>query len=196
MKVILKSTDFKDDQIVMTGTSAGGYSHFAVQDPINSRMMNNVITLGGVGNFSATHLRKALAGKTASARPSVTLTTQDFNGSSSIKDFETMLQLVYLYFTAPRSGRQLPVVPATHRDAIEEPGGRPDIASATQSQNRSTKPADKVGQGGGSCKDRLQTDCWNIRELFRNPGSFVFTFVGTTMNTSNGDRTIPCIASR
>lgn len=48
-------------------------------------------------------LSKALAGKTASAGPSISLTSQGFSGRSSIKDFETMLQLVYLYFTAPRA---------------------------------------------------------------------------------------------
>ncbi len=43
----------------MTGTSEGGYSRYALQDPINSRMMSNVMTLGGVGNFSATDLQGA-----------------------------------------------------------------------------------------------------------------------------------------
>ena len=102
MKVILKETDFKDDQIMMIAASTGGYSPFAEDDPINSRMMGSVMSLGGVGNFSATDLPKVLAGKTASARPGINLTTQLFNGSSSIRDFETMLQLVYLYFTSPR----------------------------------------------------------------------------------------------
>ena len=102
MQVILKKTDFKDDQILMSATSSGGYSLFAQENPINSRLMGSLITLGGVGNFSSTDLPKVLAGKTASARPSVSLITQGFSGSSSIKDFETMLQLVYLYFTAPR----------------------------------------------------------------------------------------------
>ena len=105
MKVVLKNTDFKDDQILMTASSVGGYSQYAEQDPINSKMMSSVMTLGGVGNFSVTNLRKVLAGKTASASPTVSLITQGFSGSSSIKDFETMLQLVYLYFTSPRSDK-------------------------------------------------------------------------------------------
>jgi zinc protease len=105
MKVVLKNTDFKDDQILMTASSVGGYSSYAEQDPINSKMMSNVMSLGGVGNFSVTNLRKVLAGKTASASPTVALTTQGFRGSSSIKDFETMLQLIYLYFTSPRSDK-------------------------------------------------------------------------------------------
>ena len=86
----------------MTASSVGGFSQYAIQDPLNSKIMGSIITLGGVGNFSATDLPKVLAGKTVSAAPSVSLTTQNFNGSSSIKDFESMMQLVYLYFTSPR----------------------------------------------------------------------------------------------
>ena len=181
MKVILKTTDFKDDQIVMTGSSTGGYSQYAVQDPINARMMNNIITLGGVGNFSATHLTKALAGKTASARPGVSLTTQDFNGSSSIKDFETMLQLVYLYFTAPRSDD----------DAFQSFIQRME----TQLKNQEAEPmvafsdaATKALYGDNPLTKRTKVeDLAGIdykrimemyKQLFRNPGSFVFTFVG------------------
>ncbi len=181
MKVVLKSTDFKDDQIVMTGTSAGGYSQYAAQDPINAKMMSGIITLGGVGNFSATNLTKALAGKTASARPSVQLTTQDFNGSSSIKDFETMLQLVYLYFTAPRSDD----------DAFKSYIQRLE----TQLKNQEAEPMVAFGDAitkalyaDNPLTKRLKTeDLANIdykrimemyAERFGNPGSFVFTFVG------------------
>ena len=181
MKVILKPTDFKDDQIVMTGTSVGGFSQYAVQDPINSRMMGTIATLGGVGNFSATNLTKALAGKTASAGPSVSLTTQDMNGSSSIKDFETMLQLVYLYFTAPRSDG----------DAFQSYMQRME----TQLKNQEAEPMVAFSDaatlslyGDNPLTKRLKTedlakiDYKRILEMykqqFRNPGSFVFTFVG------------------
>ncbi|HHV84591.1 MAG TPA: insulinase family protein [Petrimonas sp.] len=181
MKVILKPTDFKDDQIVMTGTSAGGYSPYAKQDPINARMMSNVITLGGVGNFSATNLAKALAGKTASARPGVSLTTQDINGSSSIKDFETMLQLVYLYFTAPRSDDdafqsfiQRMETQLKNQEAEPMVAFSDTITKALYSDNPLTKRT-KV-------KDLAKIDYKRIMEMykqqFRNPGSFVFTFVG------------------
>lgn len=181
MKVILKPTDFKDDQIVMTGTSAGGYSHYAGEDPINAKMMSSIITLGGVGHFSATNLTKALAGKTASARPSVSLTTQDFNGSSSIKDFETMLQLVYLYFTAPRSDD----------DAFQSFLQRME----TQLRNQEAEPMVAFGDAATKAlygdnpltkrtrvEDLAGIDYKRIMEMyqqqFRNPGSFTFTFVG------------------
>lgn len=181
MKVILKNTDFKDDQIIMAGTGAGGYSQYALDDPVNSRMMGNIATLGGVGNFSATDLPKVLAGKTASARPGVSLTTQDFNGSSSIKDFETMLQLVYLYFTSPRQDN----------DAFQSFIQRME----TQLRNQEAEPmvafndsVTRVLYGDNPLTKRINVnDLKKIEynrivemyaERFANPGSFIFTFVG------------------
>ena len=61
----------------------------------------------GIGNFSPVDLRKVLAGKTASATPVFTATTDGIGGSSSLKDVETMLQLMYLYFTSPRKDTSL-----------------------------------------------------------------------------------------
>ncbi|MDD3624012.1 MAG: insulinase family protein [Proteiniphilum sp.] len=181
MKVILKNTDFKDDEIRMTGTSAGGYSPYAVQNPVNSKMMNAVMRVGGVGNFSATDLPKVLAGKTASASPDISLTTQDFNGSSSIKDFETMLQLVYLYFTAPRKDN----------DAFQSFVQRTE----TQLKNQEAEPmvafSDSItaalyGDNPLTARTRVvdlkQLNYDRIMEMYKqqfsNPGSFVFTFVG------------------
>jgi zinc protease len=181
MKVILKNTDFKDDEIRMTGTSAGGYSPYAVQDPVNSKMMSAVITLGGVGSFSATDLPKVLAGKTATASPGISLTTQDFNGSSSIRDFETMLQLVYLYFTAPRRDN----------DAFQSFVQRTE----TQLRNQEAEPmvafsdsiiaalyGDNPLPARIKAADIKQLNYDRIMEMYRqqfsNPGSFVFTFVG------------------
>ncbi len=181
MKVILKNTDFKDDEIMMTATSVGGYSQYAMQDPVNSRLMSSVMTLGGVGNFSATDLPKVLAGKTASVRPSISMTTQDFNGSSSIKDFETMLQLVYLYFTAPRKDA----------DAFKSYIQRME----TQLKNQEAEPmvafSDSITTaiyGDNPLTRRIKLDDLKdvdydriivmFKQQFLNPGSFVFTLVG------------------
>lgn len=181
MKVILKETDFKDDEIIMTASSRGGYSQYAMQDPINSRLMSNVMTLGGVGNFSATDLPKVLAGKTASARPSISLTTQDINGSSSIRDFETLLQLVYLYFTAPRKDAdafksfiQRMETQLKNQEAEPMVAFSDSITAAIYGENPLTSRI--------KLTDLAQVDYDRIMEMykqqFRNPGSFTFTFVG------------------
>jgi len=102
VKVMIKSTNLKDDEILMAATSPGGTSHFPDQGSINARLYDNFANVGGLGNFSNTELAKALAGKKVSVSPTIDLTSEGFSGNSNVKDFETMLQLIYLNFTAPR----------------------------------------------------------------------------------------------
>ena len=102
VKVVIKTTDFKDNEILMTATSPGGSSHFPDTEATNIKLYGSLANLGGLGKFSSTDLTKVLAGKRVSVSPTMSLLYEGFSGSSSIKDFETMLQLIYLNFTAPR----------------------------------------------------------------------------------------------
>jgi zinc protease len=102
VKVVVKSTKLKDDQIIMTASSPGGSSLFPDSEIINTNLYSNIANIGGVGNFSQLNLTKALAGKNVSVSPTLSLQYEGFSGSSTIKDFETLLQLTYLNFTAPR----------------------------------------------------------------------------------------------
>ncbi len=102
VRVVLKPTDFKNDEVVLTATSPGGTSLYPDSDFPTANFADNVVTLGGVGSLSAVDLRKALSGKNASASASISDDTEGISGRSSAKDVETMLQLVYLRFTAPR----------------------------------------------------------------------------------------------
>ncbi len=106
-KVILKPTTFKDDEIIMTSFRKGGQSLYGAADKANATFATGVVGQMGVGAFSPTDLSKVLAGKTASAAPNIGRLSSGFSGGSSIKDFETMLQLVYLYATAPRRDEAL-----------------------------------------------------------------------------------------
>ncbi len=100
--VSLKSTDFKNDQILMGATRNGGLNYYGLADKYNAQFAVPVVSAMGVGEFSPTDLRKALAGKTVSVSPSIGEITDGISGSSSNKDIETMLQLVHLYVTSPR----------------------------------------------------------------------------------------------
>lgn len=102
VKVVLKKTDFKADEVRMQAFSTGGTSMFDDKDAIQFKLINQVVSLGGLGNFSAVDLDKVLAGKMASASAYVNSLTEGISGSCSPKDMETMLQLTYLRFTAPR----------------------------------------------------------------------------------------------
>ena len=100
--VYVKTTDFKADEIRMKGTSLGGKSIFPDKDALNFAVMDNVIAVGGLGNFSQVDLTKVLAGKKVSVNAGLGATTENVFGTCSPKDFETMMQLTYLTFTAPR----------------------------------------------------------------------------------------------
>ena len=101
-KVILKPTTFKDDEIVLTSFRKGGQSLYGAADKQNVTFASNIIQQMGIGNFSPTDLSKVLSGKTASASPYIGRLSSGITGGSSVKDVETMLQLVYLYATSPR----------------------------------------------------------------------------------------------
>ena len=102
VQVYLKKTDFKEDEIHMRAVSPGGTSQFENKDKLEIEVLDDLGSIGGLGIFNPTDLNKQLAGKKVSMNASVTSRRESINGNSSPKDFETMLQLVYLRFQAPR----------------------------------------------------------------------------------------------
>ena len=97
--VILKQTDLKKDQVLLSGEGFGGSALYGAADFANIKMFDNVIEASGLGNFSHTELEKAMAGKVASISLSLGTNRQHVSGSSTPKDVEAMLQLMYLTFT-------------------------------------------------------------------------------------------------
>ena len=97
--VILKQTDLKKDQVILSGEGFGGSALYGAADFSNLKMFNDVIEASGLGNFSHTELVKAMAGKIASLSLSLGTNRQHVSGSSTPKDVESMLQLLYLTFT-------------------------------------------------------------------------------------------------
>jgi zinc protease len=100
--VTIKSTDFKNDEILMSAIRAGGKSNYEVADKYNAEYATAVVGSMGVGNFSPVDLQKALSGKTVKVNPSFADISEGISGNSSVKDIESMFQLTYLYFTSPR----------------------------------------------------------------------------------------------
>jgi zinc protease len=101
-RVILKPTDFKNDEIVFSAYSRGGTSLASDKDFISAANAAATVSEGGVGEFDATTLRKLLAGKIVSVNPGISELSENFSGSASPEDLETLFQLVHLYFTSPR----------------------------------------------------------------------------------------------
>ncbi|MGW8265288.1 MAG: M16 family metallopeptidase [Longimicrobiales bacterium] len=102
VRVLLKPTDFKDDEVLFQAFSPGGFSLSEEEDHMSASNAAQVVALGGVGAFSQVDLGKRLAGKAASVSPSIGELSEGLSGTASPKDLETLFQLIHLYFTAPR----------------------------------------------------------------------------------------------
>jgi zinc protease len=103
IRVLVKPTDFNNDQILMTAWSPGGASLVSDADALTAALAPSIIQQGGVGNFSAIDLRKKLTGKVASVSAQIGELSEGLSGAASPKDLETMLQLTWLRVTSPRA---------------------------------------------------------------------------------------------
>ena len=100
--VTVKPTTFKNDEVVMDARRQGGWHRFSLEQKENAENAAQIIQLMGVKDMSPTDLKKFLSGKTVSVTPYLNDHEEGIQGNSSIKDFETFLQLVNLYMTQPR----------------------------------------------------------------------------------------------
>ncbi len=98
-RVILKKTNFKENEIQMVARARGGQSLYDEKDWANTGLLSYITMMSGRGNFSTTELQKATAGKQASANLSMNEYTDVVSGQSTVKDLETLFQLTYLTFT-------------------------------------------------------------------------------------------------
>jgi zinc protease len=101
-KVVVKQTDFKDDEILFTAYSWGGSSLYPQSDNISASFASTIMDMSGISEFKLNTLKKMLSGKEVSVTPVIKMMTQGLEGSSNVSDIETLFQLINLYFTHPR----------------------------------------------------------------------------------------------
>ena len=104
VKVVVLPTQYKQDQILFNLSMDGGMSLVSTEDKVSFE--DNIWALfqsnAGISKFSGTQVPKMLAGKNLSVSPYIGGTKHGVSGSSTPKDFETALQIAYLYFADPR----------------------------------------------------------------------------------------------
>lgn len=105
-KVIFRKADYEKDQVSLVAFSNGGSSKIDNDKVASAMMLNQFIGSFGVGDYSATELKKALTGKKVSLSVGLSDLNETFSGSSTPKDFETMMQLLYLQFENPRFDKE------------------------------------------------------------------------------------------
>ena len=105
-KVIFRKADYEKDQVSLVAVSKGGSSKINDDQVASAMMLNQFIGSFGVGDYDATALKKALTGKKVSMGVGLSDLSETFSGSSTPKDFETMMQLLYLQFENPRFDKE------------------------------------------------------------------------------------------
>ena len=102
VKVVLKPTDFNNDQVLMAGLRYGGWSLLGDKDVFSAHYASSIVGEMGVLNYTPNDLGKVLAGKSVNASASLNSLNESIGGSSGSGDVESMLQLAYLQMTQPR----------------------------------------------------------------------------------------------
>ncbi len=181
VKVVLKPTDFKEDEILMGAFSYGGTSLYATKDVVSADLAVSVINESGLGDFDRVALEKKLAGKIVDSSPVLSETDEGFTGSCSPLDIETLLQEIYLYFTSPRIDQTaFTGFIARMKGVLENKAADPDqsiwdTAMVTLAcYNPRVKPY--------TAKLLDEANLNRIRSIYKDrfsdPGGFTFYFVG------------------
>ena len=182
VKVVLKPTTFREDEILFRATSPGGTSLASDADYIPANFAAQVVSAGGVGKFSAIDLGKALTGKVANASAFIGETEEGMSGSGSRKDLETMFQLIYLRFTQPRADAQ--------RVSVLSTQAKTQLANQTVAPEYAFAEALTNIMGQGHLRRQMTTpetiDKWNLdkslafyKDRFADASDFTFVFVGS-----------------
>jgi zinc protease len=182
VRVILKPTVFKNDEILFSAHAPGGTSLAADSNYQSAAIAASIIGASGAGNYSATELGKFLEGKQLDISPYISDRVQGISGSSSVKDLETALQLTYAYMSEPRKDKEIfDGIIARLKDGLVNRSDDPqsvfsDTISAVlgnYNQRRTGPSIEKLNQVN------LDSTYAFYRSRFTDASDFTFTFVGS-----------------
>jgi zinc protease len=181
-RVVLVPTTYKQDEVLFRAVSPGGTSLVADSDFVAAETADQVVAQGGLGQLSAIDVSKKLAGKAAFVRPDIDEMFEGLNGRALRRDLETMFQLIYLSFTAPRadaeafrtSTEQLTAALA-NRQALPEAAFEDALTAAVSQDHLRARPLtrDSIPQMS------LEKSMAFYKDRFADASDFTFVFVGS-----------------
>lgn len=183
VRVVLKPTTFKNDQVMFSAIGPGGTSRYDLPDFQAARFATPLLALGGTGAYSQAQLRKFLSDKQVSVQPYLEELNQGITGAATPEDLPTAMQLVYSYFTQPRLDAEVV------RSFLTSQQTALQSQRATPSPERVFQDTVALVLGGYNPRrrplqpaDLAQLDPARAlaiyRERFANAADFTFFFVG------------------
>ncbi|MBO5619923.1 MAG: insulinase family protein [Paludibacteraceae bacterium] len=195
IKVVFHPTEFKADEILMRAFSKGGMTQVETPDLPSAMVATSIVQFSGIGRFTMNQLEKALTGKTVSVSPSINENTESLSGSSSVKDLETLLQLTYLYFTAPRRDEQAyETFMGLMRNQLANRDKNPKNIFSDSVQVMSSNHSERTVLMTTETLERVSLDraLAVYKARFANPADFTFVFVGNINPNDPKVQTMVC----
>jgi zinc protease len=177
IKVVYKKADFEKDNIILSAFSFGGISKINDDNVLPASLMPALIGSYGAGDYDNITLQKLLSGKKASVSLSLSEVTESISGTSTPKDFETMMQLLYLRLAKPRFDQEAHNATITRFAAIianQEKAPDKIISDSITLITTGYHPRSVLLTKAGIEKITLE----QVKEIFsdRFPGADEFTF--------------------
>lgn len=179
--VIYKKTDFKNDEIMFSALSWGGTNGIKTPDLLSAQMAAGIVDEGGIADIDATALSKMLQGKNVSISPYVTADMEGFSGGAAPKDFRTMMELLHLYFTAPRKDKDaFASTMEKMKTQLENKSANPEaalmdtltVAMYNNNPRRQPMSVERLSE------INLDRAFQIYQDRFSNPADFTYLFVG------------------
>jgi zinc protease len=181
-RVVLKSTDFKNDEILFSAHSNGGTSLVDDKNYLSAEFASAIVgQSSGVGKFDLIALQKKLSGKIVSVYPTITQLAEGFSGSASPQDIETLFQLVYLLGTSPRKDSTAFLSLMTrYKASLQNRSVSPEAAFADTLQVTLTNYHPRMRPLTVPLLNKINLDtAFSIyKDRFADFSGFVFLFVG------------------
>ncbi len=181
VKVVLKPTNFKNDQVLISAISKGGASLYSDSDYLSASNATTATLYGGVGNYDIMSLQKALSAKQVSVAPFIGQYSEGISGSSTPKDLGTAFQLINGYFTEPRKDTTMfKVLKQQLTASLANKGKDPSsvfadsVSYIMSGYNPRRRPltVDRVSE------IKLDKAFSIYQDRFSDAGDFIFTFIG------------------
>jgi zinc protease len=180
--VCIKPTTFKNDEIQMDAWRWGGSHKYTLANKENAALAGFIVQKMGVSDMSVTDLQKFMAGKSVSVQPYLNTDEEGIQGQSSVKDFETFLQLVHLYFTKPRRDESAFNSFINNQKSFLQFLGKDPVASYEDTLQKIIYDNNPWAGGANKAEDydkiNLDTVMAIYHSVFGNAYGMHFTFVG------------------
>ncbi len=182
VKVVLKPTTFKEDEVVFRAISWGGHSLASDADYIAASTASALVGAGGVGKYSQVELGKMLSGKVASVFPTISELDEGLSGGGSRKDLETLFQLIYLRFTQPRADAAVfEAMKAQRKAMLANQKASPEFAFMEMMQGALSQNHVRRRPMTPELVDQmnLERSLAFYKDRFADASDFTFVFVGS-----------------